>query len=160
MSLSMESQKTGQKSFTWWQHSSFIFPSKKKFHHLAYWNLTSQFKRHKFASNVVEKSIAHGTDEQRSEIVKVITSLRLDGSSPLQVLMRDQYGNYVIRKLCWSVHLKYVLTHTTEKLLIQLKDKDRELLVDQIKPQLQALKKYHFGKQINAVCCLRFPKID
>ena len=108
----------------------------------------------------MEKSIAHGTDEQRREIVKVITSLRPDGSSPLQVLMRDQYGNYVIRKLlCWPGP-KYVLTHTTEKLLIQLKDKDRGLLVDQIKPQLQALKKYHFGKQINAVCCPPFPKID
>lgn len=47
--------------------------------------------------------------------------------------------------------LQHSLTPVLEKLLIQLKDRDREILVDQIKPQLQALKKYHFGKQINAV---------
>lgn len=54
--------------------------------------------RHKFASNVVEKSIAHATDEERHEIVKTVTALRPDGVSPLHLLMKDQYGNYVIRK--------------------------------------------------------------
>lgn len=92
------------------------------------------FSKHKFASNVVEKSIAHATDEERHEIVKTVTALRPDGVSPLHLLMKDQYGNYVIQKL-----------------LIQVKDKDREILVDQIKPQLQVLKRHHFGKQINAI---------
>lgn len=54
--------------------------------------------RHKFASNVVEKSIAFGSPDQKREIVKVVTTARPDGTSPLQILMRDQYGNYVIRK--------------------------------------------------------------
>jgi mRNA-binding protein PUF3 len=54
--------------------------------------------KHKFASNVVEKSIQFGTDEQRKEIVDKITKLAEDNSSPLQLMMKDQYGNYVIRK--------------------------------------------------------------
>ena len=53
--------------------------------------------RHKFASNVVEKSIAFGSSEQKREIVRVVTVPRSDGNSPLHLLMRDQFGNYVIR---------------------------------------------------------------
>lgn len=53
--------------------------------------------RHKFASNVVEKSIAFGSPDQKREIVRVVTTARPDGNPPLQILMRDQYGNYVIR---------------------------------------------------------------
>jgi mRNA-binding protein PUF3 len=54
--------------------------------------------KHKFASNVVEKSIQFGTDEQRRVIVSQLTALNSDGTSPLQLMMKDQYGNYVIRK--------------------------------------------------------------
>ncbi|KAI5854756.1 armadillo-type protein [Tricharina praecox] len=93
-----------------------------------------QFSKHKFASNVVEKSIAFGNAEQKREIVRAVTALRPDGTSPLHLLMRDQYGNYVIQKL-----------------LTLLSGADRETLVEQIKPQLQALKKFTFGKQINAI---------
>ncbi|KAG0641711.1 armadillo-type protein [Tuber brumale] len=93
-----------------------------------------QFSKHKFASNVVEKSITFGSEEEKREIVKVVTTPRPDGNSPLQILMRDQYGNYVIQKL-----------------LTLLQGPDRETLVEQIKPQLQALKKFTYGKQINAI---------
>lgn len=73
--------------------------------------VTSQlvlFSKHKFASNVVEKSIQFGTDEQRREIMASLTALNDKRDSPLQTLMRDQYGNYVIRKSnptksAWSV---------------------------------------------------------
>jgi len=54
--------------------------------------------KHKFASNVVEKSIQFGTDEQRHAIVSQLTAMHSDGTSPLQLMMKDQYGNYVIRK--------------------------------------------------------------
>ena len=63
--------------------------------------VTSQLlslSKHKFASNVVEKSIQFGTDEQRKAIVAQLTNLHSDGTSPLQLMMKDQYGNYVIRK--------------------------------------------------------------
>ena len=56
--------------------------------------------KHKFASNVVEKSIQFGTDEQRRAIVAQLTTMHSDGTSPLQLMMKDQYGNYVIRKRC------------------------------------------------------------
>lgn len=54
--------------------------------------------KHKFASNVVEKSIEYGTEEQRKAIVAQLTAVNEDGASPLQLMMKDQYGNYVIRK--------------------------------------------------------------
>jgi len=38
-----------------------------------------------------------------------------------------------------------------QKLLTLLQGPDRETLVEQIKPQLQALKKFTYGKQINAI---------
>lgn len=60
--------------------------------------------KHKFASNVVEKSIQFGTEEQRKEIVAQLTATNADGTSALQLMMKDQYGNYVIRK-CFPSNL-------------------------------------------------------
>lgn len=57
------------------------------------------FSKHKFASNVVEKSIEFAQEGQRSEILKRLTGQDENGESPVLGLMRDQYGNYVIRKL-------------------------------------------------------------
>ena len=54
--------------------------------------------KHKFASNVVEKSIQCSDDEQRHKIVSMLTTLDERGESPLVHLIKDQYGNYVIRK--------------------------------------------------------------
>ncbi|KAF4628065.1 hypothetical protein G7Y89_g10086 [Cudoniella acicularis] len=90
--------------------------------------------KHKFASNVVEKSIQYGTDEQRQAIVAEFTAMHSDGSMPLQLMMKDQYGNYVIQKL-----------------LAQLKDSEREAFIEDMKPQLTQLKKYTYGKQIVAI---------
>ncbi|KAH0552923.1 hypothetical protein GP486_006878 [Trichoglossum hirsutum] len=111
------------------------------------------FSKHKFASNVVEKSIEFGSDDQRRDILAALTAARADGSSPLQTLMRDQYGNYVIRKFL-SQTQSTPPPHpnsTAEKLLGQLKGVDHDRLVEQIRPQLQALKKYTYGKQITAI---------
>ena len=54
--------------------------------------------KHKFASNVVEKCIEFGTPEQRTTVREQLTAIGSDGASLLQQMMRDQYGNYVIRK--------------------------------------------------------------
>jgi mRNA-binding protein PUF3 len=54
--------------------------------------------KHKFASNVVEKCIEHDVAGQRSTVCQQLTTAGSDGTLPLQQLMRDQYGNYVIRK--------------------------------------------------------------
>lgn len=54
--------------------------------------------KHKFASNVVEKSIDFGSESQRRHIISMLTSSSDKVESPLPGLIRDQYGNYVIRK--------------------------------------------------------------
>lgn len=106
--------------------------------------------KHKFASNVVEKSIQFGTDEQRKAIVAQLTAIHSDGTSPLQLMMKDQYGNYVIRMLS-TVHLSTESNHFEEKLLAQLKGAKRDAFVEDMKPQLLQLKKYNYGKQIAAI---------
>ena len=58
----------------------------------------ANFSKHKFASNVVEKSIQHGSQEEREKIVATLTVVNEKGESPSQCLIRDQYGNYVIRE--------------------------------------------------------------
>lgn len=58
-----------------------------------------KFSKHKYASNVVEKSIIYGTEKQRRLITTLLTTSNNDGTSPLQLMMKDQFGNYVIREL-------------------------------------------------------------
>ena len=57
-----------------------------------------QFSKHKFASNVVEKCVQFSTYEQRQVIVNTLTGTNERIENTLQHLIRDQYGNYVIRK--------------------------------------------------------------
>lgn len=90
--------------------------------------------KHKFASNVVEKCIEHGTQQQRSAIRVQLTTVGPDGTSPLQLMMRDQYGNYVIQKL-----------------LGQLQGAEKEILVEEIKPQFYTLKKNGASRQLQAL---------
>lgn len=54
--------------------------------------------KHKFASNVVEKCIIHGSVDERTAIRVKLTTPLPDGTSPLQMLVKDQFGNYVVRK--------------------------------------------------------------
>ncbi|KHN99610.1 Armadillo-like helical [Metarhizium album ARSEF 1941] len=90
--------------------------------------------KHKFASNVVEKCIEHGTAEQRTSVREKLTTVGSDGTRPLQQMMRDQYGNYVIQKL-----------------LGQLEGRERDMLVEEIKPQFFALKKNGSSRQLQAL---------
>ena len=53
--------------------------------------------KHKFASNVVEKSIGLGNEDQRQRIATILSVTDDKGESPLQLVMRDAYGNYVVR---------------------------------------------------------------
>ncbi len=55
------------------------------------------YSKHKFASNVVEKCIEHGNAEQRKMIQAQLTAHCSDGTSPLQPIIKDQFGNYVVR---------------------------------------------------------------
>lgn len=65
---------------------------------------------HKFASNVVEKCLQHGSDKDRKEIIDEILEsvnyevgeevMNLGGGQQLNgalyTMMKDRYGNYVI----------------------------------------------------------------
>lgn len=64
------------------------------------------FSKHKFASNVIEKCIKYGDFEQRKRILKEVMIGNEDfnvevvgDDSPLALMMKDQYANYVIQKL-------------------------------------------------------------
>ena len=80
------------------------------------------FSKHKFASNVVEKSIEHGAPDQRAEILRLLTSTNERGQPVVDGLVRDQYGNYVIRKSSISTGLAAVLTMYQRKSLVNLKE--------------------------------------
>ena len=60
-------------------------------------NLVS-FATQKYASNVVETAFVHGSYEQRQKMIGVATSIDIGGDSTMIRLMRDQFGNYIIRE--------------------------------------------------------------
>lgn len=110
----------------------------------------ANFSKHKFASNVVEKSIQHGSKEERERIVTTLTIVNDKGESPSQSLIRDQYGNYVIREsLCFMC--EDTADSQIEKVLNELKGSEREEFVELIKAQLALLKRFSYGKQIAAI---------
>ncbi|CAO3627088.1 unnamed protein product [Mucor fragilis] len=96
---------------------------------------TLQLSKHKFASNVVEKCVAYGCQEDRQALIEEVLMTRPDGSYPLMSMMKDQYANYVVQKM------------------LDVVDGDqRDLLVAKIKPHLQGLKKYTYGKHLISTC--------
>ncbi|KAE9576903.1 Pumilio 2 [Colletotrichum fructicola] len=90
--------------------------------------------KHKFASNVVEKCIQFGTAEERKGIREQITSQASDGTSSLQLMMKDQYGNYVIQKL-----------------LNLIEGSEREAFIEEMKPQFNLLRKTSTSRQLAAI---------
>lgn len=77
------------------------------------------YSKHKFASNVVEKSIEFGEEGQRQQIIHMLTFPNDKGESQLLGLMRDQYGNYVIRKAqkyivcCFALMANHVIRESS-----------------------------------------------
>ncbi len=61
--------------------------------------------RHKNASNVVEKCILFGTPQEQRAIRDQLVAGGDETNRPLFQLMRDQFGNYVIRKSSWPLQL-------------------------------------------------------
>jgi mRNA-binding protein PUF3 len=95
----------------------------------------SGFSRHKFASNVVERCLVCGDDEQRRELVDAAIATSATGESILMALLKDGYGNYVIQQL-----------------LETLNREDYDRLVAALKPELEKGKKAAIsGKQIVSV---------
>lgn len=64
-----------------------------------------EYSKHKFASNVVEKSVIYGSNSQIGQILNKIlptdddNAANLEDNAPLILMMRDQYANYVVQKL-------------------------------------------------------------
>ncbi|KAK4762491.1 hypothetical protein SAY86_008259 [Trapa natans] len=91
-----------------------------------------EMSQQKFASNVVEKCLAFGSAAERQLMVDEMLGTT-DENEPLQAMMKDQYGNYVVQKV-----------------LETCDDHQRELILSRIKVHLTALKKYTYGKHIVA----------
>ena len=109
------------------------------------------FSRHKFASNVVEKSIQFGSDDQRRKIVDTITAPNEKGETAIALLIRDQYGNYVIRESEFYCRFCTCTNTGPEKLLTQLKGSEYDEFFEFIKPQLALQKRFGSGKNITAI---------
>ncbi|KAL2940569.1 Pumilio-like protein 2 [Bienertia sinuspersici] len=91
-----------------------------------------QMSQQKFASNVIEKCLAFGdVTERRTMVNEMLGST--DDNEPLQVMMKDQFANYVVQKV-----------------LETCDDQQLEVILSRIKNHLNALKKYTYGKHIVA----------
>jgi len=84
----------------------------------------------KFASNVIEKCLAFGSPEERQILVNEMLGTS-DENEPLQAMMKDPFGNYVVQKV-----------------LETCDDQSLELILSRIKVHLNALKRYTYGKHI------------
>ncbi|AES99404.2 putative nucleic acid binding NABP, pumilio domain-containing protein [Medicago truncatula] len=91
-----------------------------------------QMSQQKFASNVIEKCLSFGTPTERQVLVNEMIG-STDDNEPLQVMMKDQFANYVVQKV-----------------LETCDDQQLELILNRIKVHLNALKKYTYGKHIVA----------
>jgi mRNA-binding protein PUF3 len=120
------------------------------------------FSKHKFASNVVEKCLTYGTDQQRREIMLKMTEKNERGESNLLMLIKDSYGNYVIRKISNPRWFLSFANTATEKVLDMLSPKDYHELVAILRPEVDKAKKIVSGKQLIAVekKLHRFDRVD
>ncbi|GAO48669.1 hypothetical protein G7K_2839-t1 [Saitoella complicata NRRL Y-17804] len=101
------------------------------------------YSKHKFASNVVEKCIIHGTTEEKHTVLEEMVEVKEDGANPLLLMIKDQYANYVVQKM------------------LDISEGDqREMLVGKIRPHLQNLKKYSYGKHLVSIEKLMALSID
>ncbi|KAM0829719.1 hypothetical protein ACQ4PT_066706 [Festuca glaucescens] len=86
----------------------------------------------KFASNVIEKCLAFGNPVERQILIGEMLESTTE-SEPLEVMMKDQFANYVVQKV-----------------LETCDDQQREMILTRIKAHLNTLKKYTYGKHIVA----------
>lgn len=92
-----------------------------------------QLSKHKFASNVVEKCVTYGSKEDRELLIDEVLKTRVDGTCSLVAMMKDQFANYV-----------------AQKMLGASEGKQREEFTNKIRPHLQFLKKYSYGRHLTA----------
>lgn len=84
---------------------------------------------HKFASNVVEKCVVHSEKKHRSRLIDEVCGT----PNAMFDMMKDQFANYVIQKM------------------LDVADYDeKKRLLNKMRPHINALKKYTYGKHIIA----------
>ncbi|KAI9719873.1 MAG: mRNA binding protein puf3 [Chrysothrix sp. TS-e1954] len=93
-----------------------------------------EFSRQKYASNVVEKCITFGTDQIRHDMLQHISSRDCRGESNLPLVLKDNYGNYVIQSL-----------------LDHLNDTDYVVLIRMIEPDIARDRRMNMSKQAENV---------
>ena len=65
-----------------------------------------EFSLHKYASNVIEKALTFGTEEQRQNIIQEILKQDDEMKECLLSLVKDKFGNYVVQKIIEYSDLK------------------------------------------------------
>jgi len=94
------------------------------------------YSQHKFASNVVEKCVTYATRQDKTVLIDEVTAYNTDNgvtTSPLTIMMKDQYANYVVQKM-----------------IDVAEPSQRKLLMQRIRPHLAQLRKFTYGKHIIA----------
>ncbi|KAI4373044.1 hypothetical protein MLD38_011213 [Melastoma candidum] len=89
-----------------------------------------KMSQQKFASNVVEKCLTFGSLEERQSLIQEMLC-STDENEPLQAMMKDPFGNYVVQKV-----------------LEICDDRTLEFILSRIKTHLTTLKRYTYGKHI------------
>ncbi|GAB2250573.1 hypothetical protein Droror1_Dr00016823 [Drosera rotundifolia] len=89
-----------------------------------------KMSQQKYASNVIEKCLTFGSPEERQILVKEMLG-SMNENEPLQDMMKDPFGNYVVQKV-----------------LETCDNQTRKLILSRIKLHLNTLKKYTYGKRI------------
>ncbi|XP_017767509.1 PREDICTED: pumilio homolog 2 isoform X2 [Eufriesea mexicana] len=84
--------------------------------------------QHKFASNVVEKCVTHATRQERAVLIEEVCGFN---DNALNVMMKDQYANYVVQKM-----------------IDVAEPAQRKVLMHKIRPHLGSLRKFTYGKHI------------
>jgi len=90
--------------------------------------------QHKFASNVLEKCVQNASRPDRAFLIEEVCAPSSDSaSSPLHIMMKDQYANYVVQKM-----------------IDVAEPSQRKVLMHKIRPHISTLRKYTYGKHILA----------
>lgn len=111
-----------------------------------------EFSTHKYASNVVESAIEYGSEDQRRAIKAKLMTVDSNGQHPLDKVMLDQFGNYVMRKLDHSISLdKLRLTSRAEKMAKHLSGEEKADLLDEMERRFLVLKKSANSRQVGAI---------
>uniref|UniRef100_A0A915C0K9 PUM-HD domain-containing protein n=1 Tax=Parascaris univalens TaxID=6257 RepID=A0A915C0K9_PARUN len=91
-----------------------------------------RFAQHKFASNVIEKCLTCGAPHHKNALITEVCGNPNDTTAtPLLMMMKDQFANYVVQKM-----------------LDVADSAHRKKMMLAIKPHIPALRKYNYGKHI------------